>query len=521
MRLNFDLEEYVGRSSRYSYGFSEKYFDSRTHSKEGDAEGYPLKIESPSTDNRPPTVSQGPEWFDGPLNRPGKGKGGPNSGDGGGGDGGGGDGGGGGGGTYPVASIDVTVTPTAGDWGDWLGGLGRLSPQITNEPIKVGIYTGKKDRYQISYYGSDGNLYTTNQSATWVDGLKEQTVINIERTYEMLECLTELTFTVETFNDISLKNQYTTAAFAVQTSSYAYAYGPGQEQYLQDPYLSDMFFNKDYDQYGTNTNYFTNGFGSHGFSAQIHETGHTLGLNHTFGGIATPTAYDNFNYSVMTYEFVGGEPASFGVGDQAYLAEMYGQGSYNESDTAYVFTGITDFNDWFGDNGSIPVYSLTQNKLLYDSGGLNSLDFSSDQLSGGVRVSLDTVTGTGSVCYVDDFNQTAYSGGVMTASMTTFSYGSTFDSVTGTTHNDQFLTRNDISETIIGGDGLDVVYLPGLETQYRVVDNGADTGDLIAFTGNSSMDTFVEIEYYQFFGSSVLYQVDASGFIAYQPPATA
>jgi serralysin len=129
--------------------------------------------------------------------------------------------------------------------------------------------------------------------------------------------------------------------------------------------------------------------GSYAFLTMLHETGHTLGLDHAHDGkYATPLDHDSLEYSVMTYRsYAGGPtgnysvregsyPRSFMLNDIAALQYMYGADyGTNAGSTTYRWNPKTGE---LAINGAGQGASATNTILetIWDGGGTDTYDFS-------------------------------------------------------------------------------------------------------------------------------------------------
>ncbi|MCA1857261.1 Ig-like domain-containing protein [Massilia oculi] len=65
--------------------------------------------------------------------------------------------------------------------------------------------------------------------------------------------------------------------------------------------------------------------GGSGYQTLLHELGHAMGLKHSFEGITLPGAEDNTNYTLMSYNDVGGPHSSYSPYDIAAFDWLYGR----------------------------------------------------------------------------------------------------------------------------------------------------------------------------------------------------
>lgn len=181
------------------------------------------------------------------------------------------------------------------------------------------------------------------------------------------------------------------------SASYAYAYLPtgfDTNNGSQMDVVGDVVLNPSNDvtgaDFNSRNNSFRTGPGSHGFSALIHETGHALGLKHPFESPVLPRSEENWDNTVMTYNFVGSEPATMMAYDILTLQYFYGAPAATRSgDTTYVFTSADAFTPGSG-SSSAPTQSFAAMKhTLLDSGGIDTIDLSAlPAVTGGYRIDV-------------------------------------------------------------------------------------------------------------------------------------
>jgi serralysin len=140
--------------------------------------------------------------------------------------------------------------------------------------------------------------------------------------------------------------------------------------------------------------------GNYAFMTMLHETGHTLGLDHAHDGkYALPADHDSLEYSVMTYRsYPGGPtgaysvrdgsyPRSFMLADIAALQYMYGANyGTNSGATTYRWnptTGELSING--GGQGASVTNTILE--TIWDGGGTDTYDFGA--YTSGVRVNIN------------------------------------------------------------------------------------------------------------------------------------
>jgi serralysin len=140
--------------------------------------------------------------------------------------------------------------------------------------------------------------------------------------------------------------------------------------------------------------------GSYAFLTMLHETGHTLGLDHGHEGrAALPVEHDSLEYSVMTYRsYAGGPtgaysmaegsyPRTYMLDDLAALQYMYGANyATNAGATTYRWNPATGE---LAINGAGQGAARTNTILetIWDGGGTDTYDFSA--YTTGLRVNIN------------------------------------------------------------------------------------------------------------------------------------
>jgi serralysin len=219
--------------------------------------------------------------------------------------------------------------------------------------------------------------------------------------------------------------------------NYAYAYYPSG-----GPDDGDIYLLHSYDSPSQGTNSFQKSYGSHGFTALIHELGHALGLKHSFEAPALATTDDHQTNTSMTYTFDLDEPGTFMRYDIKTLQYLYGARSYNDGNDTYTFSNRLDT---YTENGReifyTDPYSAFKN-ILWDSGGIDVIDISAIPLGTATRVDLrDGGAVSLAAAYLPSGNQIE--------SGTTLAYGVVIEDVVLSPGNDT-IYLNDEANTVRG-----------------------------------------------------------------------
>jgi serralysin len=206
------------------------------------------------------------------------------------------------------------------------------------------------------------------------------------------------------------------------SASYAYAYVPtGGDTNVgtSADRPGDVVLNPSNDVVGTEfnsqNNSFRSGPGSHGFTALIHEIGHALGLKHPFESPSLPRPEENQDNTVMTYNFLGGEPATMMPYDILTLQYFYGaKTSTRSTDTTYAFKAVDDFSPG-GGNSSAPSSTFGRMRnTLWDGGGIDTVELSAlPATTAGYRID---VRPGGWITDSDAFESLTYDGSLKTTS---------------------------------------------------------------------------------------------------------
>jgi len=251
---------------------------------------------------------------------------------------------------------------------------------------------------------------------------------------------------------------------------YAYTYELGFDDLDGDVHLSHNF------ESGS-INAFSGSAGSYGYATLIHEIGHAFGLKHpgNYNGESgegrspfLPYGEDNNMNTVMTYNdsLFDSSPSTPMAYDIRALQYLYGANSFNNTDTIYKF-----------DRSNF----LNQKKAIWDSNGIDTLDFS-------VQLPNESY-------YYFDMNE----GGHLTTgdARNAGSYSALGDRTFATYRPDRYATAiayGTIIENLIGSQGNDYIIgnqadnLIRGEAGYDILVGGAGADTLV---GGGDSDTFV------------------------------
>jgi Ca2+-binding RTX toxin-like protein len=231
---------------------------------------------------------------------------------------------------------------------------------------------------------------------------------------------------------------------------------------------------------------FQNGIGSDGYETLLHETLHALGLKHPgdYNGDSggeppyLPLGQDNYDNSVMSYNFTPTSPGTLMDHDVLALQYLYGARPLNAGNTTYTFSSVFGYSD-----GSRTVGSATsKTKLtLWDSGGNDTLNFSKLGSSAGYYFDLSAGGWLTKTAALNSEIYDAKQAGRMTGKKyaangpgTKIGSGVTIENAIGSTSNDT-LVGNGSNNTLISNGGNDFI------------SGGSGSDTLIGGAGNSTL----------------------------------
>jgi len=148
----------------------------------------------------------------------------------------------------------------------------------------------------------------------------------------------------------------------------AYAYYPG----LAEGKPGDIWFNADFGPWNW-------GRGGFDFYSMIHETGHVIGLEHTFDQPAVPRQFDNQRFSVMSYMPVAEYAVSFGWQGNEFLATF--SSPYPQTPMVLDIAAVQAiYGADRGTRAGDTTYRFDQwspaLQTIYDADGIDTLDLS-------------------------------------------------------------------------------------------------------------------------------------------------
>lgn len=309
-------------------------------------------------------------------------------------------------------------------------------------------------------------------------------------------------------------------AYTTSMSDYAHAYYPT---------VGSAWFNANYDSGSGINNLVSPSIGDYGYQVFLHEFGHTLGLNHmgnyNGSGNWTPSSYqDTEVYSVMSYfgpngplysaevasaDWTGSDgqvyfPQTPMLNDVMAIQEIYGASTTTRiDDTVYGFScNIT--------SNMAGVFDFTTNLhpilTIFDSGGIDTLNLSGWSTASQIYLQAGAFSSansmTNNLCIARGIVIENAVGGSGNDGLTGNAVGNLLDGGAG----NDVISGLEGGDTLIGGGGndqcfggagIDTAILPDLLASYAISYDSL-TGLLTVSGASSGVDTFSEVEYFQF-----------------------
>lgn len=239
--------------------------------------------------------------------------------------------------------------------------------------------------------------------------------------------------------------------------------------------------------------------GEYGFSTLLHETGHALGLKHSFEGRNALTgAEDTSRYTVMSYTDVF-NAESYMLYDIAALQSLYGANmNYATGDDNYALLSGHAYTIWdAGGNDTLDGSALSDNLVLNLTAGKFSSAGLTDNIAVAFGVTLENANGGSG-------NDRIYDNGANNA----INGGAGNDTLYGGAGND----------TLDGGIGTDNMVYTGLRSLFSFSILDADT--LTATSAAFGSDTISAVENFVFNdGTFTFAQLEALANGTPLPPA--
>ncbi len=417
-----------------------------------------------------------------------------------------------------------------------------VSVAATGNALIDGVLAGTEWNGSINYadtdsasdyqagYNSDGN---GNGISAQNEGFSQLTAMQMKAFHSALNQFTYTqdagagNLSVEGFTNLDItyagtgQSSATIRAANSGDPGTAYAYYPANSIYG-----GDTFFGNAYDSsiYSLKTPQ----AGGYAWHTMFHELGHSLGLKHSQetggpGNVAVPTAYDDIEFTVMSYRsYIGaplsgytyeqwGAPQTYMMLDIQALQYLYGADyTVNSGDTVYKWDPSSG-NTLIDGQLAIAPGGNRIFATIWDGGGNDTYDLSAystnlslDLNPGGYSLfssAQQAYLGNGNYARGNIFNALTF-GGSNASLIENAIGGSGNDTIIGNSA-DNVLTGNAGNDTINGGDGNDTLYggagndvldgSYGVDIIYGGADNDTIFGGFTTDTayGDDGNDTFI------------------------------
>lgn len=304
-----------------------------------------------------------------------------------------------------------------------------MSNSLSTSQINSLVSGSQWSSNTVTYSFYEDTVWNGFYNGTGERGVKEVSEAvksNVRSILNWLETVIPLDFVEVPETTVNSAGQ--TRYLLASGSFYAYAYHPTNTYYLSpsgDVVLSSAYQN-------TGGNGFETNPGGLGYETLIHETLHSLGLKHPFEGAPVLPRAENHNANtVMSYTRVGNAAATAMAYDVAALQAMYGAKTYNQNNNVYQFTNGVDRYILNGQSSITTPGNVKQ--LLWDSGGADTLDFSSlVSNAGGYRLDINQ---GGWLSKKSDFATTYFTSG------TSLAYNTVIENLVNSSSNDDIFAN--------------------------------------------------------------------------------